>query len=233
MLSPVARFRGPSRVPNSEAVRRLLVRLHEFPHSVLANEIPRPPLSMSPGSSVHGSANQRLSKRICCRSFAHTVSEVAPFVPIRKALACTLGPGRLNRLAIAKHDMCQILPTLPQIVRRIQELYRSECDRGLYHPNLVWDSSFASQTWIPADLAEGATTVYAETGTSRWVRLGLELGTPCDLLGHAHQEFLVVSFHFRKEPAQLGEVIGCLTILRGSLLSRIPEEARMVKRQRF
>ena len=32
VLSPVARFRGPSRVPNSEAVRRLLVRLHEFPH---------------------------------------------------------------------------------------------------------------------------------------------------------------------------------------------------------
>ena len=48
VLSPVARFRGPRRVPNSEAVRRLLVRLHEFPHPVLANESPRPPLSMSP-----------------------------------------------------------------------------------------------------------------------------------------------------------------------------------------
>jgi hypothetical protein len=69
----------------------------------------------------------------------------------------------VNRLAAEEHDICQILATLPEIVRRIEELLRSECDRDLYPPELGYGTGLSrSQTWIPAHLAEVATTVYAE-----------------------------------------------------------------------
>jgi hypothetical protein len=107
-----------------------------FPTSVLANEIPRSPLkyeAASPDTSAHrspimlpfhvhsGSADKRLSKRICCRVLLTRCPKLHLLFQSRKALACTPGPGRLNRLTIAKHDMCQILATLPQIVTRIAE----------------------------------------------------------------------------------------------------------------
>jgi hypothetical protein len=50
------------------------------------------------------------------------------------------------------------------------QLLRSQCDRDLCPPELGYGAGLSgSQTWIPARLAEVATTGYAEAGTLRWV----------------------------------------------------------------